>query len=176
MSNTTINVFAGESDRAPGGKSESVQDAFFREGALGPNGTYASVMRDGIRTLTDRYGFSPEDAEECRRDLAELFYDLDASPQEAAQIFDAIVRHLKEIPDERTAESWETETRRRLRESFGNDAPNRLKATQEHLSANKQFTGLLARSGVGSHPDVASLLIDLVHRLERRGKRAKSNG
>lgn len=74
--------------------------------------------------------------------------------------------HASEPPDAATIREWETETRRQLRERYGDrDGDRRLAVARAFVKSRPGFQQMLNDSGVGSHPRLITMLAENVNTL-----------
>ena len=116
--------------------------------------SYAPHLADAANRLRDHAGMTSEQYERSIEDAAVVFTDAGIPSDRAARLYDAIVEHTINRPDDATVEQWSVESRQQLRERYGADeADRRLAAAAEFVKQRPGLASLLRESGMGSHPE-----------------------
>lgn len=123
-------------------------------------------VADSLDRLSDAGTMTSDQRDAFLTDAALAFNDADVSAPMAPRIFGHIARGAISPPDEATSREWAVESRRLLRETYGEaEADRRLKTVREFLGARPRLQKLLNDSGAGDHPDVVVTLAESAHRL-----------
>jgi hypothetical protein len=128
-------------------------------------GMYRGDLRDSMNRLGDLTGGSKDELDEIMRETAMTFYDAKIPPLKASSLHSLMVHHLRTPADEDTEQEWTVQTRRQLRERYGDDAPKRLEKVREFVSKRPALEKLLTETGLGSHPDVVLALAENANQL-----------
>jgi hypothetical protein len=121
---------------------------------------YGPALKDQLDRLSDHTGMSPEEREATLDAAAEFFSDARISSSTAPTLYSLLASAVVEPPDDATVEQWATETRRELREHYGDDAGRRLEAAQKFIAARPDLQKTLNETGLGSHPRIVLALTE----------------
>lgn len=145
-------------------------DAFYGNGASdeGIRQLYEPSLGSTMNRLQDFAGWTPEERKQHGIGVARFFAGASIDSGDAAALYSLFAHHVQEPADDRTVRDWETETRRILRERYGDEAPKRLATVREYVSQFKDLGALLDQSGLGSHPNLVTALVERADRLRKR--------
>jgi hypothetical protein len=121
---------------------------------------YGPALKDSLDRLSDSTGATPEQLQGHLDAVAEVFSDARINSREASGLHSLLVSHLSAPVDDATVQQWETESRRELREQYGDDAGRRLAAAQKFVAARPDLQRTLDETGLGSHPRVILALAE----------------
>ncbi len=134
---------------------------------------YGPALKDSLDRLSDAAGVTPEQRQAHLEAVAEVFTDARINSQEAPGLHSLLVTHLTAPPDDATVQQWEVESRRGLRERYGDDAGRRLAQASAFVKARPEMADILNRSGLGSHPRVILALAERVNEMRMTPRKRK---
>jgi hypothetical protein len=127
-------------------------------------------MKEPFNRVSDHLGLAPEVLAEGKRHVAELAYELKMEQSQVRDFSELLANHSIKNADEATQSQWEAETRKTLRDTYGDEAQSRLAATKEYLATKPHWQRALSKTGIGSNPRVVLTLVERVDALIRSGK------
>jgi hypothetical protein len=126
-----------------------------------PELVYRSALQPGIDTLKDAGLLSAEEAEERLVETAAAFDDAMIPRPLAQRLHSLIVHNEIHPPDQSTVDLWARETRKSVRERYGDvDGERKLETVRQFVNARPGLVEVLNRSGVASHHDLVNALIE----------------
>lgn len=136
--------------------------------------SYRPAISSSLNALRDYEGLTAEATDAILTESAQFFAGASIGTSKAGQIHGLIVHYLKEPPTEEQKREWASETRRILRERFGEDSERRIEATRAYLAAHPTLEQQLNQSGVGAHPEVVVPLASNSHNLRAKPRKAEA--
>lgn len=132
--------------------------------------TYEPSISESINQLRDRTGMSEADSAKLLTETAQFFHGANIRPNHASTLHSLIVSHLKEPASNEVESEWAAESRRQLREQWGDDADRRMAKVKEFVNSHPTLATQLEESGVGSHPEFMRALVERANNLHPKRK------
>ena len=126
---------------------------------------YGPALADTLHHIGDATGLDRAALDAHLRDTVEVFRDAQIEPQVASRLHALIARHIAKPADDATRQTWATEARRSLRQTYGADAERRMDVATQFVSARPGLHQLLNQTGLGSHPEVIMALAERTSQL-----------
>lgn len=138
--------------------------------------SYGAAIQDSTNGLTDSYGWTPEQRDAHMADMVHAFHDAHVRPDHASRLHSLLAHHARNRPDDTTVSKWSVETRKQLRERYGLEEGDRRLATAKAFIANRPaLRQMLNDSGVGSHPDFVTALVEHSHLMRVKPRSATNS-
>ncbi|MDQ6769844.1 MAG: hypothetical protein M3Z54_07650 [Gemmatimonadota bacterium] len=132
--------------------------------------TYEPSIGESINQLRDRTGMNEADSAKLLTETSQFFHGANIPPGQAVNLHSLIVKHLQEPASNELESEWATESRRQLREKWGDDADRRMEKVKEFVNSHPTLAKQLNDSGVGSHPEFMRALVERANNLRPRRK------
>jgi len=134
---------------------------------------YGPAFKNSLDQLSDATGITPEQREAMLDEAAEIFSDARINSTEASGLYGLLATHMTAPADDTMEQEWATETRRELRQRYGDDAGRRLEAAQKFVAARPDLKRTLDETGLGSHPRIVLALTEKADQLRVAPRKRK---
>lgn len=132
--------------------------------------TYRPSIGESVDQIRDRTGMNEADSAALLNETSQFFHGANIRPEQAVGLHSLIVKHLKEPASEAIEKEWATESRRLVREKYGEDGVRRLAAVKQFVNSYSALDQQVNASGVGSHPTFVLAMVDRANNLRPRRK------
>ena len=136
-------------------------------GNYSPQATFRHDIPDPTEPVL---GMTMEQQRADAAHLRELAADLGANSVEARMLGSIARSTRNEPPSSEQRIAWRKESLKRAHGEYGEQAESMLNDARRFVAADPKRAAMVARNGVGDHPDMVLTLIELARRARRDGR------